>query len=74
MTGVGGPATGKKVGNCHVQEVDPETKEVLFQFATLDYFTVEDSVWDYHGEDNWDFCHMNSVQKVRPIAGPFGRR
>lgn len=64
LTNVGGPATGKRVGNCHVQEVDPVTDEVLFQFATLDYFKPEDANWHYHNEDTWDFCHMNSVEKV----------
>lgn len=64
LTNVGGPASGKAVGNCHVQEVDPVTNEVLFQFATLDYFKPEDAEWDYHDEDTWDFCHMNAVEKV----------
>lgn len=64
LSAVGGPATGKSVANCLLQEIDPVTDELLFQFATLDFFDVSDSVWEYHGEGVWDFCHMNSVQKA----------
>lgn len=69
LSKVGGPAKGKKVAACHVQEVDPDTNKVLFQFNTLDYFKPEDSVWEYKGDDVWDFSHMNAVQKVgtRPL-------
>lgn len=62
LSSVGGPKDGR-VANCHVQEVDPETNKVLFQFATLDYFTPEDSMMNYHG-DVWDFSHMNAVEKT----------
>jgi hypothetical protein len=64
LTSVGGPEEGR-VLDCNVQEFDPDTKEVKFQFSTLSYFGVEDSVMEYKGEDVWDFCHMNSVEKVR---------
>ena len=64
LTPVGGPASGKQVHNCHIQEMDPESNAVLFQWATLDYFSVEDSYWNYKGENVWDFSHMNSVEKV----------
>jgi hypothetical protein len=64
LSGVGGPKEGGKVADCHVQEVDPETNKVLFQFATLDYFAPEDSVMEYSNEDVWDFCHMNAVEKT----------
>ena len=74
LTSVGGPASGKQVSNCHVQEIDPDTNEVLFQFATLDYFSVDDTYWKYNNEDNWDFCHMNAVQKVSNNGLPFERK
>lgn len=64
LTAVGGPATGKYVANCLVQEIDPVTNDLLFEWATLDFFTVADSMWDYHGEGVWDFAHMNSVEKT----------
>ncbi|CAK7216168.1 hypothetical protein SEUCBS140593_002781 [Sporothrix eucalyptigena] len=64
LTPVGGPAEGKYVANCLVQEIDPVTNNLLFEWTTLDYFTVEDSVWDYHNEGVWDFAHMNSIQKT----------
>lgn len=59
---VGGPQDGQ-AANCLVQEVDPTTNEVLFQFSTLDYFKLEDTYWT-ELEPVFDFCHMNSVEKV----------
>ncbi|CAK7239633.1 MAG: hypothetical protein STHCBS139747_001064 [Sporothrix thermara] len=64
LTPVGGPATGGLVANCLVQEIDPVTNALLFEWTTLDYFTVADSVASYHGEGVWDFAHMNSIQKT----------
>ncbi|CAK7234907.1 hypothetical protein SBRCBS47491_009108 [Sporothrix bragantina] len=64
LTPVGGPAEGKYVANCLVQEIDPVTNDLLFEWTTLDYFTVADSVATYHDEDVWDFAHMNSIQKT----------
>lgn len=52
MTAVGGPDNGI-VANCLVQEIDPTTNELLFEWTTLDYFNVTDSVWDYHDEGVW---------------------
>lgn len=67
LTGVGGPEDGM-VTDCHIQEIDPDTNEVLFQWGSLEYFTPEDSVMDYNpDEDAWDFCHMNAIEKVRAI-------
>ncbi|KAL1887806.1 hypothetical protein Sste5346_009981 [Sporothrix stenoceras] len=63
MTAVGGPDNGI-VANCLVQEIDPTNNELLFEWTTLDFFNVTDSVWDYHGEGVWDFAHMNSVEKT----------
>lgn len=64
LSRVGGPAEGKKIADCTIQEINPDTKEVLFEWATSSYFKPEDSVWKYHDEDTWDFCHMNAVEKV----------
>jgi hypothetical protein len=65
LTPVGGPEKGKFI-NCYAQEVDPKTNKVLWQFKTLDHFTIEDSFWYYNQShaDSWDFCHMNSAEKV----------
>ncbi|CAK7215134.1 hypothetical protein SCUCBS95973_002375 [Sporothrix curviconia] len=64
LTPVGGPAEGRFVANCLVQEIDPVTNDLLFEWTTLDYFTVADSVASYHDEGVWDFAHMNSIQKT----------
>ncbi|CAJ2508547.1 Uu.00g135730.m01.CDS01 [Anthostomella pinea] len=62
-----GPEPGT---NCFMQEVDPVTNEVRFQFNTLDYFHVEDSFWPYRGEGPFhsdfphDLWHMNSIEKL----------
>ncbi|KAI1487430.1 Arylsulfotransferase-domain-containing protein [Biscogniauxia mediterranea] len=56
--------------NCYIQEVDPVTNEVKFQFNTMDFFRVEDSFWPIHGEGVFelagppDMWHMNSVEKT----------
>lgn len=62
---VGGPEKGKRIKDCIIQEIEPETNEIVFQWATTDYFKPEDSVWDYNNDHIWDFCHMNSVEKVQ---------
>ncbi|KAF4119588.1 Arylsulfotransferase (ASST) [Geosmithia morbida] len=64
LSAVGGPKDGK-LADCTIQEVDPDTTEVIFEWATTRYFAPEDSEWEYRGEDVWDFCHMNSVEKTR---------
>lgn len=70
LTVIGGQGRGN-VADCHVQEIDPVTNELLFDFATLDYFTLEDTHWPLVGKgvfdlgtQAFDFCHMNSVEKV----------
>lgn len=63
LTKVGGPKDGK-IGDCTIQEVEPDSGKVLFQWATSDYFKPEDSVWPYANQNVWDYCHMNAVEKV----------
>ncbi|ROV96178.1 hypothetical protein VSDG_05027 [Cytospora chrysosperma] len=43
------------------QEIDLETKEVLFQWRALDHVDPSDSF--YKVETKWDFFHINSIQK-----------
>lgn len=64
LSKVGGPRGGKQIADCTIQEVEPDTGKVVFQWETSSYFKPEDSVWKYHGEDVWDYCHMNAVEKV----------
>lgn len=45
------------------QEIDLETKEVLFQWRASDHVELGDSY--YRLEAKWDFFHINSIQKVR---------
>lgn len=74
LSKVGGSTEGK-IADCTIQEIEPDTGEVLFQWATSDYFKPEDSVWSFHNEDVWDYCHMNAVEKVclqRLLIGPRG--
>lgn len=63
LTKVGGPKEGK-IADCTIQEIEPDSGGVLFQWATSDYFRPEDSVWPFSNEKVWDYCHMNSVEKV----------
>lgn len=70
LTPLGGPEKGP-VANCHVQEVDPVTNKVMFEWGTLEYFNITDTIWPIEGKDvfdlgrgPFDFCHMNSVEKV----------
>jgi hypothetical protein len=65
LTIVGGPKSGK-ISDCIIQEVEPDSGKVLFQWATSDYFKPEDSVWPFANESVWDYCHMNAVEKVCP--------
>lgn len=44
------------------QEIDLETKEVLFQWRAMDHVDPSDSF--YKVEYRWDFFHINSLQKV----------
>lgn len=44
------------------QEIDLETKEVLFQWRASDHVELGDSY--YWLEAKWDFFHINSIQKV----------
>ncbi|KAI1495789.1 Arylsulfotransferase-domain-containing protein [Biscogniauxia marginata] len=66
---LGEPGIGTII-NCYVQEVDPVTNQVRFQFNTLDFFRVEDSFWPVHGEGVFqlpgpaDMWHMNSIEKT----------
>lgn len=46
------------------QEVDLETKEVLFQWRASEH--VELGASYYRLEPKWDYFHINSIQKVRP--------
>lgn len=57
--------------NCYVQEIDPATRKVLFEFNTLDFFGITDTIWPFNGTglydmnlECFDFCHMNSIEKV----------
>lgn len=44
------------------QEIDLETKEVLFEWRASDHVDLGDSY--YKMERKWDFFHINSIQKV----------
>ncbi|KAI5919397.1 hypothetical protein F4810DRAFT_724604 [Camillea tinctor] len=69
LTSLGEPGAGPIINN-HIQEIDPVTNEVKFQFNTRDFFNVEDSFWPVHGEGVFelpgptDMWHMNSVEKT----------
>ena len=72
LESVGGAKEGDCIRNCYFQEIDPVNRRVLFEFDTLSIFGLEDSIWPYKGEGVFfmvtachDFCHMNSVQKVK---------
>lgn len=64
LSKVGGPKEGKKIADCTIQEIEPDSGEVLFEWATSEYFAPEDSHSGYHDQDVWDFCHMNAVEKT----------
>ncbi|KAI0803512.1 ASST-domain-containing protein [Xylaria sp. FL0064] len=61
--------------NILLQEVEPRSNAVLFQFDLLSYFRVEDSFWPwdgagpYHFGSAYDLWHVNAVQKTP--AGDF---
>lgn len=61
--------------NILIQEVEPRTNTVLFQFDLRSYFHVEDSFWPYDGSGPYQFSsafdlwHVNSVEKTP--AGDF---
>lgn len=71
LTSIGGPAEGDCVKDCLIQEINPATGEVLFQFSTLEHFPVDTTIWPYKGEGVFDMrenchdhSHLNSIQKV----------
>ncbi|KAI0425764.1 ASST-domain-containing protein [Xylaria sp. FL1042] len=61
--------------NILLQEVEPRSNAVLFQFDLMSYFRVEDSFWPwdgagpYHFDSAYDLWHVNAVQKTP--AGDF---
>ncbi|KAI8624163.1 ASST-domain-containing protein [Xylariaceae sp. FL1651] len=69
LTSIGAPGMQKVTSNI-VQEVDPGSNEVKFQFNMRDYFRVEDSYWPWDGKGpyhfDWghDLWHLNSVEKT----------
>ncbi len=63
LTPVGGPMEGK-ISDCTIQEIEPESGQVVFQWATSEYFKPEDSVWPLSHDEAWDYCHLNSIEKV----------
>lgn len=54
------------------QEIDLETKEILFQWRALDHVDPSDSY--YQVERKWDFFHLNSLEKVGDDGHHAGRR
>ncbi|KAF7555880.1 hypothetical protein G7Z17_g1805 [Cylindrodendrum hubeiense] len=62
LTAVGGRKYDH-ILDCYFQEIDIETGELLFSWAATDWFSVEDSYEWY--KPNYDFFHLNSVQKDR---------
>ena len=64
LSSVGGPKDGSAVEGV-VQEVDIETGEVLFEWHSLDYVTLEESYYElaskgfYHS--NFEYFHVNSI-------------
>ncbi|KAI3337977.1 Arylsulfotransferase-domain-containing protein [Ustulina deusta] len=63
------------VTNILLQEVEPRSNAVLFQFDLMRHFGVEDSFWPwdgpgpYHFDSAHDLWHVNSVEKT--AAGDF---
>ncbi|KAJ1558157.1 hypothetical protein HK405_014285, partial [Cladochytrium tenue] len=66
LTVVGGPSDGY-VLDCVFQEVDVDTREVLFQWSTLEHIPVNDTLAVFAVSGNhsypFDYCHMNSLEK-----------
>ena len=47
------------------QEVDVITGKALFTWHASDHFGIAGSLVSYYkGPDGWDWCHINSIQKV----------
>lgn len=65
LTGVGGQDYDQLL-DCYFQEIDVETGDVLFSWAASDWFSPKDSYEQY--KPNYDFFHLNSVQKVSRIS------
>lgn len=69
LTSVGGPEETLLMDS-GFQEVDPDTKEILFDWHCSEHFDVTDSFATYgHGygmsnTSGWDFAHINSIQKT----------
>jgi hypothetical protein len=79
LTSIGRPGM-EKVTNNWIQEVDPGSNELKFEFDMRDYFNVEDSFWPWDGNGpyhfDWahDLWHVNSVEKVKkPIREDLDR-
>lgn len=70
---VGGPEDALLMDS-GFQEVDAETNEVLFEWNASSHFDIAESYAPYSeaygvSEDSgYDFFHINSIEKVRPIA------
>jgi hypothetical protein len=67
LTSVDGPPDGKLLDSIF-QEIDIKTGELLFTWRASDFYPIADSYYYYtqydHGEEGWDFFHLNSVHKV----------
>ncbi|GAW17182.1 hypothetical protein ANO14919_066350 [Xylariales sp. No.14919] len=70
-----GQGEAEYLTNILIQEVEPRSNAVLFQFDLRSYFRVEDSYWPYDGAGPYhfgaafDLWHVNSVEKT--AAGDF---
>ena len=65
-TSLGGNEHGS-IMDSGFQEVDLETNELIFEWYASDYFDITDSNREFYGK-SFDFAHINSVEKVSPIA------
>ncbi|KAH9890739.1 Arylsulfotransferase-domain-containing protein [Xylariomycetidae sp. FL2044] len=69
LTSIGRPGV-EPATNCHIQEVDPASNEVLFQFNMLDHFDPQNSFFPYDGPEPYQFgipydiWHVNSLEKT----------
>ncbi|KAJ1564335.1 hypothetical protein HK405_015164, partial [Cladochytrium tenue] len=66
LTAVGGPSNGYAL-DCLFQEIDVDSREVLFQWSALAHVDVSESqaVFAVSGNQSYpyDYCHMNSLEK-----------
>lgn len=64
LSGIGGKPEGQIVDTI-MQEIDIRTGELVFEWRASEHVEISESFEPVGNSSWWDFCHLNSFEKVR---------